>query len=127
MMTKGYTCWLLDMVERDLLLTKFPPEYPRVIAHHVTMDHGVTQAHPLPTQLTGRIIGDAFDKGVQALVVEIDGTELRPDGEIFHITWSIDWDRYPENSKQLLKKGWFPLEEPIDIKLTPAFVLSRPV
>lgn len=126
MAVKGYTCWLLDMVEREALMKKFPPEYKNVIAHHITLDYAVPQTHPLPTALYGRIVGDSFDKGVQAFVVEIDGTTRRPDGQTYHITWSLDDGRFPENSKQLLQKGWFPLEHPIEIKLTPAFVMSRP-
>lgn len=125
-MIKGYTCWLVDMLERDALLKRFPPEYKNVVAHHITLDYAVLQDHQLPTALFGRIVGDSYDKGVQALVVEIDGTTRRPDGETYHITWSLDDGRFPENSKQLLNKGWFPLKEPIEIKLTPAFVMSRP-
>jgi hypothetical protein len=114
------------MTERESLMKEFPPEYANVVGHHITLDYAVEQTHPLPTALNGRIVGDAYDKGVQALVVEIDGTTKRPDGETYHITWSLDEGRFPENSKQLLLKGWFPLEQPIEIKLTPAFVMSRP-
>jgi hypothetical protein len=126
MVVTGYTCWLVDMTERESLMKEFPPEYANVVGHHITLDYAVEQTHPLPTALNGRIVGDAYDKGVQALVVEIDGTTKRPDGETYHITWSLDEGRFPENSKQLLLKGWFPLEQPIEIKLTPAFVMSRP-
>lgn len=126
MSIKGYTCWLLDMTERDALMKRFPPVYKNTVGHHVTVDYSVTQTHHLPTQFSGRIVGDAYDKGVQALVVEIDGTTERHDGAIYHITWSLDDGRFPENSKQLLGKGWFPLDEPIDITLTPAFVVSKP-
>lgn len=126
MEVKGYTCWLLDMTERDALLKRFPAEFSNVVAHHVTLDYGVTQLHPLPTQFSGRIVGDIYDKGVQALVVEIDGTTIRADKRTYHITWSLDDGRYPENSNDILKKGWFPLEEPIEITLIPAFVASRP-
>ena len=122
----GYTCWMIDSMERTSLLAAFPPEYVNVIAHHVTLDYAVPQTHTLPTQMFGRIVGDAFDKGVQALVLEIDGTVYRPDGGIYHVTWSLDEGRFPENSKTLLAKGWFPLEQQIEIKLTPAWVMSRP-
>jgi hypothetical protein len=126
MMVTGYTCWLLDMTERQALMERFPPEYTNAVGHHVTLDYGVTQDHPLPTQFTGRIVGDIHDKGVQALVVEIDGNTKRPDGQTYHITWSLEPHKFPENSKQLLEKGWFPLEDPIEITLIPAFVRSKP-
>ena len=126
MAVKGYTCLLVDLAERDSLMKEFPPEYCNAIGHHITLDYGVPQDHPLPMIFTGRIVGDAYDKGVQALVVEIDGTTRRPDGQTYHITWSLDDGRFPENSKQLLQKGWFPLEQPIEIQLRPAFVVSLP-
>lgn len=126
MAVKGYTCWLVDMTEREALMKQFPPEYKNVVGHHITLDYAVEQTHPLPMIFTGRIVGDAYDKGVQALVVEIDGTTRRSDGQTYHITWSLDDGRFPENSKQLLQKGWFPLEQPIEIQLRPAFVVSLP-
>jgi hypothetical protein len=123
-MRLGYTCLILGHVERQALLSQFVPEYVQTVAHHVTLDYGVT-GEELPDIWEGHIVGDAYDKGVQALVVRINGTTTRPDGEIYHITWSLDEGRFPEQSKDLLRRGWYPLAEPIPVSFMPAFVLSK--
>ena len=53
-------------------------------------------------------------------MVEIDGTIQRPDGEIFHITWSLDRQKgfKPVDSKDLLKQG-FEHVDPIEIMIIP--------
>jgi len=123
-MVLGYTCWLLDETERAKLLELMPAVYPVPVAHHVTLDYGVPDTHPLPTATRGLILGEIMDKGVQAFVVEIDGTTTRPDGETYHITWSLDYDRYPENAKTLVRRGFYPLAKPIEITLIPTFIVS---
>ena len=38
--------WLLHLEDRDRLLALFPPAYPRVVAHHVTLKAGVRPDFP---------------------------------------------------------------------------------
>ncbi|MBI0535438.1 hypothetical protein D9599_07635 [Roseomonas sp. KE2513] len=118
--------WLLPEEERDALLTLVPPRYPRVVAHHVTLKPGVRQDHPLPEATRGRVVGLADDdRGVQALVVEIDGTTRRPDGSTWHITWSLGPGRKPVESNDVIRQHrWKPLEPPRDIRLEPAVFAS---
>lgn len=123
-MRLGYTCLILAPTDRQLLLSRFEPEYAQTIAHHVTMEYGVTGGN-LPDVWDGYIVGDAYDKGVQALVVSINGSTVRSDGAIFHITWSLDYGRFPEQSKDLLHRGWYPIDEPIPVSFMPAFILSK--
>ena len=125
---KGYTCLLLDQRDRDRILSIIIPEYEVVIAHHITLQYGVKlDAAELPKVYSGFIVGEIMDKGVQTVVVSINGTTDHPHGGTYHITWSLDRERFPENSKQLLLRGWWPLVEPIPISVTPAFIASRPV
>jgi hypothetical protein len=116
----GFTGW-----ERRKLAERFPPAYavdPNV-QHHVTFQYRVNRDSLLPAARSGVVVGHADDlKGVQALVVEIDGGVKRPDGSIYHITWSLDRavGRRPVDSNAVLLAGWRPVE-PIRIALIPRF------
>jgi len=72
------------------MLALFPTAYPNVIAHHVTLTHG-SGGDIAPPEAHFSAIGMVDDcVGVQAIVVQVDGKHIRPDGRTFHITWSID-------------------------------------
>lgn len=116
---------IIDHVDRQRLLSMFPPEYKNVVAHHITESYDVDQCSPLPVHVTGQVIGDVYDRGVQALVVSLGGSHLRADGRVYHITWSLDDGRYAENSNALIARGWFPLAEPITISISPAFIMAQ--
>ena len=68
------------------------------------------------------IVGRTDDgKGVEAMVVTIDGDTARPDGSTFHITWSLGDGRRARESNDVLKeRGWEEFDHPIPITLTPA-------
>lgn len=115
-----YTGWLLSGADRARLLGDFPPSYPDVIAHHVTLRMG---AHELPTATAGTVVGVVDDQeGCQVLIVQIDGTTTRPDGLTFHITWSLDraLDRKSMHSNDVIMEHGWTAVWPIDIKLIPA-------
>lgn len=118
------TGWKLDDSERVALLERFPPEWPDVIADHVTLEMGADRSAPLPNDTTGEIVGAINDEeGLQALVVAIRGDTERPDGSTYHITWSLDRarGREPIQSNQVIAEhGWRPLDNPIPITLIPA-------
>ena len=115
--------WKLDRAMRDELLEKFPPRYPDADADHVTLQTKAWRA-PLPPEVDATIVGHADDgDSLEAMVVRIDGYTDRPDGSIFHITWSLDKakGRKPRESNDLLKeRGWHRLDHPIPIALDPA-------
>jgi hypothetical protein len=114
--------WLLDQADRAALLARFPPVWPDVIAHHVTLKSATDQ--PLPTETAGEIVGHVNDgEGLQALVVAIGGTTDRPDGSTYHITWSLDKARGREarqSNDVLRERGFDRLDAPIPIRLTPS-------
>jgi hypothetical protein len=121
----GYTGWQLPEWERRRLAERFPPAYAvdPSVQHHATFQYGVNDDSPLPDATSGLVVGHADDlKGVQALVVEIDGGVRRPDGSIYHITWSLDRasGRRPIDSNAVLRAGWRPVA-PIRIELIPRF------
>jgi hypothetical protein len=100
--------WLLDPKDREALLVLFPPAYPNVVAHHVTLGLASEADLPLPSETEGVIVGSADDgAGVQALVVEVGGTSRRPDGSTYHTTWSLADGRSAVESNDVLRdRGW---------------------
>ena len=48
--------WLLHPEDRYGLMAVFPPAYPKVVAHHVTLRAGVPQGFPLPPETEGFIV-----------------------------------------------------------------------
>jgi hypothetical protein len=109
----------LEAAQRLELLERFPPAWPDIYAHHVTL--GVNGLAGKPGAEMGLIVGIALGDGIEALVVEIDGTTFRPDGKIYHVTWSLDRarGRRPVDSNALLQgSSWIRIDPPIPIKLT---------
>jgi hypothetical protein len=114
--------WKLDRKQRDELLKQFPPRYPNAIADHVTLQTNA-EADPLPGPVEGAIVGHADDgDSLEAMVVTIDGKTGRPDGSVFHITWSLDMakGRQARESNDLLKQRDWQALDLIPVKLEPA-------
>lgn len=118
------TGWKLEEEERRLLLERFPPRWPDVLADHITLDAQASAHDPLPVAWKAEIVGNISDgAGLEAMVVAIDGTTARPDGSSYHITWSLDRSRgrKPVESNQVIAvRGWHPLVKPIPIRIIPA-------
>ena len=112
--------WLLAKEDREKLLEQFKPKYEKTVAHHVTLKTDAA-SDSLPAEVRGQVVGFTDDgKGVQAMVVAIDGTTERPDGSTYHITWSLgDGRRARESNDVLKKRGWEELDQPIAVKLEP--------
>lgn len=117
------TGWKLDPEERARLLERFPPEYEKVIADHVTLRVSAAASPSLPSApQTARIVGRADDgRSLECMVVELDGTTDRPDGSTYHITWSLRSGRKARESNDLLReRGWEAIPMPVDLVLKPA-------
>jgi hypothetical protein len=114
--------WKLDPDVRAELLRHFPPRYARAIADHVTLkpEPGAGALPPAPGEAV--IVGRADDgKGVEAMVVRLDGTTDRPDGSTWHITWSLRPGREAKESNAVIAAtGWVPFEAPVPVTLIPA-------
>ena len=118
-----YTALVLDGRSRRFLRKTFPPKYPDFIGHHITMKFGVPKDTPKPSQpKTVEVVGHKYDdeRGVEALVVAVNGKTKRPDGSTYHVTWSIDKSKgaKPVHSNNMLKGG-FDKVDPIAIKISP--------
>ncbi|MFL6794683.1 MAG: hypothetical protein ACJ8D6_06535 [Sphingomicrobium sp.] len=116
------TGWRLPPDEREELLRQFPPKYENVVADHVTLRTGANPSTPLPRKPEAWIVGRGDDgKGVECLVVELDGTTDRPNGSTYHITWSLGPGRKARESNDVLRdKGWQHLPERVAVTLEPA-------
>ncbi len=114
--------WKLDRAQRAQLLERFPPLYADAVADHVTLASNA-EDQPLPPRVKAMIVGHADDgDGLEAMVVDIDGTSDRPDGSTLHITWSLDKanGRRARESNDLLEEGWTRFDDPIAVKVAPA-------
>ena len=120
------TGWKLDRAEREALLARFPPRWSDADADHVTLWSRTSgQAHaPPPDPASAAIVGHVDDGvGLEAMVVRLNGTIDRPDGSVFHITWSLDTaaGRRPVESNTVLREqGWTAWDEAVPITLTGA-------
>lgn len=118
----AYSGWELPAEERARLLGMFPPAYSDVIGHHVTLRMGKAATLELPPEAEACVVGVADDgEAVQALVVEINGTCIRPDGKTFHITWSLDKEKgaKPVDSNRVIADGKWVVTAPYWITVKP--------
>ncbi len=111
--------WKLDRTEREALLRDHPPRYERIVADHVTQKPDTPDP---PPEAKVVIVGRTDDeRGVEALVVTVDGTVDRPDGSTYHITWSLaDGRRAVESNDVLKERGWRELDYPVPLSVFPA-------
>ena len=114
--------WKLDRAEREQLLSRFPATYEKAVADHVTLRAHVESKARLPPATVGVIVGRSDDgQGVEAMVVQIDGTTDRPDGSTYHITWSLEDGREGRESNDVLAaQNWVMFDLPMPIRLHPA-------
>jgi hypothetical protein len=114
--------WKLDRAERDALLARFPPRHAKAIADHVTLRSRVSEQADLPPTTVGVIVGRSDDgRGVEAMVVQIDGSTGRPDGGTYHITWSLAEGREARESNDVIRQhGWEAVEPPVPVQLRAA-------
>ena len=60
-------------------------------------------------------------RGVEAMVVRVDGATERPGGGTYHITWSLSPGRKArESNDAIARHGWQPVDPPIPVRLEPA-------
>jgi len=114
--------WKLDRGRREELLRQFPPKFRNVVADHVTLRSKAAGDAPLPQENEGEIVGRADDgKGVEAMVVSMNGTTDRPDGSTYHITWSLEDGRQARESNDMLAaQKWEMFDRPVPVRLQPA-------
>lgn len=101
---------MIDDAERARLFGMFPPRYENRKATHVTL--AIDPEFEFPVDAQCEIVGYATDDaGVECFVVRVDGNIERPDGAIFHVTWSISDGRAAKESNDVIAEyGYTPIE-----------------
>ena len=144
----NYTAFMINDQTKEAILKRFPPQYPRISADHITYEYDVsdfgTLHHPHSVEITA-IADDG--NGIQALIVSVDGKQYKPDGNPYHIT--ISYDPSKSISKEISKEGLYrpiisnffidhilknkehrfyhePVTPPLKIDVSPALVEKRP-
>lgn len=116
----------IDQVSRNKLESVFPPKFSEFIGHHITYAVKVPITDPLPSASSFVVVGYAIDEnGLECLVVEVDGSIHRPDGLIYHITWSIDRSAgfVPKNSNDVIAANGFSyIDKPINISAKAKYI-----
>lgn len=120
-MAHSYSAYLIR--DRDLALGEvwslIPPTWPeRVDFHHVTFEF--PSAELPPDVASAYIVGRAINERADALVMAIDGSTERPDGGIWHITYSLASGVSPKDSNGAIAAGWKTLDHDIHLSLIPA-------
>ena len=116
--------WMIEPRDLQRMKILLPPKYVPVSSPHCTLCLGGRNSSALPGQEIGKIYGKVDDdKGVEALLISIGERKVRPDGGIFHITWSLAEGRKPRESNDVIYLSLpEPLEELIEVSLIPAFI-----
>lgn len=116
---EGYEAYVIDDRMRATLAQRFPPKFPEWIGHHVTYRFGVqrTPDEPYGERVDIEVIGYAMEDGLEALVCKVNGEVRRPDGKIYHITWSLDRSKgmKPAMSNNLIAQHGFQYVDPVKI------------
>ena len=125
---KGISVYILSEASRERLMAEFPPRFPTVVGHHVTVKFKASDSDPLPPTGKYEVVGRSIlqerrpnGSGIEALVVAINGNINREDGEVYHITWSHGPGYAPKDSKALVKRG-FETVDHIAIEMEPTFI-----
>ena len=124
MSTTPFVGWRIKPEDREMLLAIFPPAYENFDGDHITYAHSEAAASTLVLPARGFVIGIADQGGVQALVVEVAGKAVAPDGRQLHVTWSLEPGRSGRDSNHAIACGWTRLDTPIPLDLTETIQLE---
>jgi hypothetical protein len=116
--------WTIDPLILAELRRRIPPKYIGIMMPHCTLSFHTHRHAALPAAANGRIYGRVDDGiGVEALLISIDGEKSRPDGKLFHITWSLAKGRKPRESNDVIKsRSYDLLIDDIHITLIPTYI-----
>jgi len=127
-MIKGYTGYKIRTASRKRILAALIPIFKTVDTHHITVEFGVNERLPQNANVA-KIIAVAHNEKIHTAIVEVKGSTIRPDGNIYHITISYDKDSgaRPVDSNELIhdESNWNYLSTPIWIDIIPTFYPFR--
>lgn len=114
----GYLLADRDTVLAALAAAGFAPAHPNVVAEHVT--HTYPSPDPAPPAGTVTVVGYAADDRADTLIVAVDGDVYRPDGRLFHLTYSLADGVRPVYAGELASVAyangtWVRLDSPVPV------------
>ena len=99
-----YSAYVLSEESRKELAVQFPPKYSKFVGHHVTHEFPATEVPPVQHCVVISHL-DSGD-GLECFVVQVNGDSGRPDKGCYHLTWSLDPEKYkPVHSNLLIAKA----------------------
>jgi hypothetical protein len=111
----AYNGWMIPDAQRDWLMSVFEPRYPNHKATHVTQQIDCGKEFPHDAEII--VVGYTHDpKGIEAFVVSVDGVIHRPDGSIYHLTYSVDEGRASKESNDAIRECGFERIPPIPVE-----------
>lgn len=108
--TGHYLAFEISDKSRAHLLTMFPAQFSKVVAHHVTIEFNLTaekfdnHKKMLTSQTEVRVYGYAKGDGIECVAVSINDEIDRADGSFYHVTLSLEPPHKPVESNLLETK-----------------------
>lgn len=94
----SYAAFTIDKQTRESLLAMFPPKYSNVSLDHITIQYPCDDEGALFEPESVAIEGYVDDgKGIEALLVRLNGDIFKSNGLPWHITLSLDKDKQAPN------------------------------
>ena len=115
----GYSGFMITDEERARLLATFTPRFDDVRASHITFE--ILSDKIIPAKAEIEIVGYASNDKIEALIVSVDGSTIRPDNGIFHITLSHQPGVASKESNKMLQNADVQRIPPMPIKTKPFF------
>lgn len=121
-----YVGYELTENSRQKLMDMFPPKYSRIFGHHITTKFGTNNPNDIPEYTEDTMVVGYADTGdgLEALVVTINGDSKKEDGNFFHITWSLNPEKYkPVDSNKVVEN--YSKIAPVPIQLIPKMFYGK--
>ena len=105
-----YLAFEISDKSRAHLLTMFPAQFSKIIAHHVTIEFNLTAEkfdnykRLFTDQTEVRVYGYAKGDGIECVAVSIGDEYKRADGSFYHVTLSLEPPHKPVESNLLENK-----------------------
>jgi len=102
-----YLAYELPQRLRNALIEHYPPQFPNMIGHHVTLSVGISSTICLPKDGEIVVIGHLTDNdSIECFLVTVDGNDKHSSDRYYHITWSINRakGRKPVDSNSIITK-----------------------
>ena len=115
-----YSAWVLSESSKTKITNLFGQAHPDLVGHHVTYMFGKDAV--IPEDAVISLVGHCVTDKIECFVAEVNGSIKRPDGAIYHLTWSLDKSKgaKPVDSNNAIEtQGFTHIETPVQITTTP--------